>query len=392
METLALLGGPKAKTVPYGTGKRFGVEELEHLKEALEQNTLFYWNGKKTKQFREKFAAMYGMPFCSTASSGTAAIHTALAVAGVAPGDEVITSPITDMGSIIGIALQGAVPVFADVDPNTYNMASASIEARISKKTKVIEVVHLAGNPADMDSINAIAQKYGLKVVEDCAQSYLSYYKGKLAGTLGDISAFSLNDFKHISAGDGGMCLLSTEEDYIRATRFADKNYNRFGGNMRDVPFVAPNYRITELQSAVGLAQLERLEGICQKRGHYGDGLSAGIKDLPGIAAHKVEEGNKSSYWFYMFRVDAQAAGVSRDKFLEALIAEGVLGQPGYIPCCVYEYEAFRKHGYGKGSCPVAEKVLETAIRLPVSEFYTERDMQETVAAIRKVSAYVKER
>ena len=407
MEKLALLGGPKAKSVPYGTGKRFGEEELTQLREALEQNTLFYWFGQKTKQFREKFAAMYSMPYCTTSSSCTAAIHTALGTLGVGPGDEVITSPITDMGSVIGIVLQNAIPVFADLDPHTYNMTAPSIAARITDKTKAIVVVHLAGNPADMDAITALAKERGIKVIEDCAQSYLCYYKGRLTGTLGDIGCFSLNDFKHISAGDGGMCLMREEAYYIKATRFADKNYNRFGGNLREIPFIAPNYRINELTSAVAIAQLDKLEDICRKRTAYGDALTEGIKDLPGISVHKVEKGNTSSYWFYMLRLDVKKAGVSREKFVEALTAEGVLAYAGYIPCCVYEYDMFknlsgfegttapfdsayygRKIEYKKGLCPNAEAILETVIQLKVNEFYTEQDLQETIAAFRKVSRY----
>ncbi|MCL1857591.1 MAG: DegT/DnrJ/EryC1/StrS family aminotransferase, partial [Kiritimatiellaeota bacterium] len=399
--------GEKAKTVPYGTGKRFGKEELRQLEEALEQNTLFYWSGQKTRQFREKFAAMYGMPYCTTASSGTAAIHTALGTVGVGPGDEVMTSPITDMGSVIGIVLQNAIPVFADLDAHTYNLDPKSVAARITDKTKAIVVVHLAGNPADMDAINAIATPRGIKVIEDCAQSYLCRYKGRLAGTLGDIGCFSLNDFKHISAGDGGMCLVHDEATYQRATRFADKNYNRFSGNMRDIPFIAPNYRINELTSAVALAQLDKLEAICAKRTAYGDALTAGLQGLPGITPHKVEAGNVSSYWFYMLRIDEAKAGVSRDRFAEALAAEGVAAGAGYIPACVYEYDMFKNlsgfentrapfdspyYGktidYPKGLCPVAERILETAVRVTVNEFFTPQDLEETIAGIRKVSAH----
>jgi len=410
MEKLALFGGEKAKKNPFGTGKRFGDEELRQLKEALEQNTLFYWNGGKVKELTAKFAQMYGVEYCVATSSGTASIHVALGAAGVTAGDEVITSPITDMGSVIGILYQNAIPVFADLDPHTYNMDPKSIEEKISEKTKAILVVHLAGNPANMDAIMAIAGKHGIKVIEDCAQSYLSYYKGKLAGTIGDIGCFSLNDFKHISAGDGGMVLLKDEETYKKAFRFADKNYDRFSKDasaMRKIEFLAPNYRMNELTGAVGLAQLGKLEWICEKRRAYGEKISEGIRDLPGICIPKVEQGNKSSYWFYMFRINEKEAGVSRDEFSRALAAEGVPNQAGYIPACVYEYDLFlnknaylgtdcpfgckyygREIKYYKGMCPTAEEILKTAIRLSVNEFYTDTDAEEVIEAIRKVSRY----
>ena len=157
MEQLALYGGEKVKTTPYGTGKRFGDEELALLKEALDQNTLFYWYGNMTKRLCSKFAEMNGSKYCAAFSSGTASIHVALGAVGVGPGDEVITAPITDMGSVIGILLQNAIPVFADLDPHTYNMTPEAIEAKITDKTKAIVVVHLAGNAAEIDKIVAFA-------------------------------------------------------------------------------------------------------------------------------------------------------------------------------------------------------------------------------------------
>ncbi|NLM77577.1 MAG: DegT/DnrJ/EryC1/StrS family aminotransferase [Ruminococcaceae bacterium] len=410
MEKPAIMGGPKAKTVPFGSGARFGEAELQQLREALDQQTLFYWSGNKVKTFTQKFAGMYGMPYCVAASSGTAAIHVALGAVGITEGDEVITSPITDMGSVIGILYQNAIPIFADLDPHTYNMTAATIEARITDKTKAILVVHLAGNAADMDPIMELAARHGIKVIEDCAQSYNCYYKGRLAGTIGDIGCFSLNDFKHISAGDGGMVIMRDEDLYYRAFRFADKNYNRFPnlpGTNRDIALLAPNYRMNELTGAVAIAQLDRLESICARRNQYGDALTRGISGLPGIYPPMVLPENKSSYWFYMLRIDENEAGVSREDFCAALQAEGVPCSAGYIPTCVYAYPLFknlsaypgthspfdsphynRKITYEDGLCPNAEKILTTAVRLSVNEHYTDQDLDEVIAAIRKISAY----
>lgn len=410
MEKLAIFGGEKAKKTQFGSGNRFGKEELEQLKEALEQQTLFYWYGNKVKTMMEKFAKMYGVGYCVATSSGTAALHVALGTLGVTAGDEVITSPITDMGSIIGILFQNAIPVFADLDPHTYNMDPKSIEAKITDKTKAILVVHLAGNAADMDPIMEIARKHNVKVIEDCAQSYMSYYKGRLVGTIGDIGCFSLNDFKHISAGDGGMCIMNNKDYYLKAFRFADKNYNRLPDQThasRDVEFLAPNYRMSELQGAVAIAQLDKLEALCEKRNIYGEAITKGISGLPGIYPPKIMDGCKSSYWFYMFRVNEKEAGVSRRDFCKALVAEGVPCEEGYIPTCVYEYDMFKyknaylgthcpfdcqyygkKIEYPKGLCPTAEDILNTAIRMSVSEFYTEQDIADVVKAIRKVSDY----
>ncbi len=410
MSDLALYGGEKTKTTPFGTGKRFGDGELNELKEALDQNTLFYMSGNKVKKFAEDFAGMYGVKHCVTASSGTASIHIALGAVGVTAGDEVITSPITDMGTVIGILYQNAIPVFADLDPNTYNMNPESIESKITGKTKAILVVHLAGNPSDMDAIMDIARRHKIRVVEDCAQSYMCYYKGRLAGTIGDAGCFSLNDFKHISTGDGGMCLFNDDDLYKKAFKFADKNYDRFSTDpftMRRIEFLAPNYRMNELQGAVALAQLGKLKWICERRNSLGDAITEGIKGLPGISPHKVTEGGKCSYWFYMMRINESEAKVSRDEFTRALTMEGIPCSAGYIPACVYEYDLFinknaypgsdcpfgcKLYGkditYSKGLCPTAENILNTAVKIPVNEFYTDNDLDEIVKAIRKVSAY----
>ena len=408
MEKLALLGGAPVKTTPYGTGKRFGNEELENLKEALDQNTLFYWKGNMTKRLCEKFAKMYGVNYCVATSSGTASVHVALGAIGIEPGDEVITTPITDMGSVIGILYQNAIPVFADLDPNTYIMTPESIEKTITARTKAIIVVHLAGCAAEMDKILEIAKKRGIYVIEDCAQSYGTKYKGQYVGTFGDVGCFSLNDFKHISAGDGGMVIMNDETLFRKAHMFTDKNYNRFGAEVvKSIPLIAPNYRMNELTAAVGLAQLDKVDWICSRRHELGEKLSRGLEGVSGIYAHKVHPDCYSSYWFYMIRVDEKKLGVTRGEFTKALCAEGIIAAEGYIPSCVYQYEMFKKRcahttsshfpfdgtfgepiEYNDGDCPVAEAILKDCIKLTVNEFHTEKDIDDTIAAIKKVASY----
>ncbi|KPC70280.1 spore coat protein [Thermoactinomyces vulgaris] len=403
---LAIHGGPKVKTTPFGTGKRFGEEEARELLEALEQNTLFYHHGKKVKQFLRDFNDLYGVDYSVAVSSGTAAIHVALGAAGVTVGDEVITSPITDQGTLIGILYQNAIPVFADLHPHTYNMDPASIESRITPRTKAILVVHLAGNPSDMDAIMAIARKHDLKVIEDCAQSYLCRYKGRLVGTIGDYGCFSTNDFKHISTGDGGIVTVNSgdEEEYRLVHAFADKNYQRLQGQVRrELSYLAPNYRMTELQGAVGVAQLKKLRQICETRRRYGDRITGGISGLQGIQPHQVYEGGTCSYWFYMFRLDLDALTCSRAEFSAALAAEGIPNQPGYIPEVVYLQPLFQKRQaylnshfpfdltdvtYPRGLCPTAEHILQTAVRIGVSEFFDEQDIEDIIQGIRKVTAH----
>lgn len=403
---LAIFGGPKTKATLFGEGKRFGLEEARHLLEALEQNTLFYHFGHKVKQFLHDFNDMYGVRYSVAASSGTAAIHIALGAAGVSVGDEVITSPITDQGTLIGILYQNALPVFADLDPHTYNLNPASIKSRITERTKAIVVVHLAGNPCDMDPIMDIASEYNLKVIEDCAQAYLTRYKGRLVGTIGDYGCFSTNDFKHISTGDGGMVTVNSdsETDYQTAHAFADKNYFRLGTTLRrETHYVAPNYRMTELQGAVGIAQLKKLPWICSQRNQSGGRLTEGLRPIPGIIPHALTPGGECTYWFYMFRLDDEALACSRDAFCEALEAEGIPNRAGYIPDVCYMQPMFQNKqaylgshfpfdmtsiSYERGLCPVAESILKTAVQLPINEFYTEQDIDDMIRAVSKVAGY----
>lgn len=403
---LAIHGGSKVKTTPFGTGKRFGIEEVKEVVEALEQNTLFYHSGKKVKQFLQDFNTMYGLRYSVATSSGTAAIHVALCAAGISVGDEVITSPITDQGTLIGILYQNAIPVFADLEPHTYNLDPQSVESRITEKTKAILVVHLAGNPCDMDAIMSIAKKHDLKVIEDCAQSYLARHKGRLVGTIGDYGCFSTNDFKHMSTGDGGIVTVNSgdETDYHNVHGFADKNYHRFGDVVkRELHLLAPNYRMTELQGAVGVAQLKKLEWICSQRESYGRQITEGIKDLKGIYPHEVKEGNECTYWFYLLRIDEETLSCSRDEFSEALKAEGIPNRPGYIADVVYMQPLFQEKTayknshfpfelseatYERGLCPNAEHILQTAIYIAVHQFFTQQDREDVIAGIRKVAQH----
>jgi perosamine synthetase len=251
-----------------------------------------------------------------------------------------------------------------------------------------------------------IARENNLKVIEDCAQSYLSYYKGRLVGTIGDYGCFSTNDFKHISTGDGGIITVNSgdETEFHRVHAFADKNYQRLGQDVsRDILTLAPNYRMTELQGAVGIAQLKKLPWICETRQRYGDQISKGITGLPGIAPHKVTEGGRCSYWFYMFRIDESFLTCTRKEFSDALNEEGIPNSTGYIPQVVYQYGLFQNKepyqgshfpfeqsdvSYEQGLCPNAEEILETTIRISVNEFFSDEEVEDIVKAIRKVAQY----
>ncbi len=402
----AIAGGTPAKTVPYGKQNRYGAEELEQLREALEQGTLFYTQGRKVRELEAAFAERIGSRFAVATSSGTASIHAAMIAAGVSPGDEVIVSPITDMGSIIPILFQGAVPVFADVDPRTYNMEPASVEANMTDRTRAVLAVHLAGNPCDLDAMKASCDARGIALIEDCAQAWGALWHGQWVGTIGSIGCYSLNEFKHISCGDGG--LVATDDPALakRLRLATDKCYDRdAGAAVRQATFLATNYRMNELQGAVALAQLLRLSGIVERRQAYWNGLHSALLGLSGLLLPKVTPGGVHSAWFYMLRVDEDALGTDVNTFTKALQAEGLPASAHYIGDPIYTYPLFTGHTafahaphpfaarcYERGLCPVAETVLDTCVMLSVSEYYTERDLEETILGVRRVARWYAEK
>jgi len=404
MECLAIDGGqPVCAERIAPTGERFGDEEIALVTEVIRSQKLNCNAGTKAKEFARAFADYMGMKHGVMVTSGTAAIHVALGALNLNPGDEVITAPITDMGSIYPILAQNAVPIFADLDPDTLCMDPADVEKRITSRTKVIMPVHLTGNACDMDGMMDVAKRHDLRLVEDCSQAFNTEFKGKKVGTMGDIGTFSFNQSKHITCGDGGVTLTNDDDLGDRSQLFSDKAWPR-SGDRRDHLFLAPNYRITELQAAVAFAQLEKLDGITDTRRDRGDLLTSLVKDAPGVHPPKVHEGGECTYWFYWFRVDSAI----REKFVNALKAEGVPCGAGYIQKPVYLYDVLReKNTYGdshfpygcapfrdpdneieyvEGLCPVAERALKEMVRIGINEFWTEQDIRNTGQAICKVA------
>jgi dTDP-4-amino-4,6-dideoxygalactose transaminase len=395
----AIAGGTPIKSTPYRREKRYGDEELNQLREALQQQTLFYAQGKKTFELERWFAEKIGVKHAVACSSATAAIHAALMALGISPGDEVIVPPITDMGSVLPILWQGAVPVFADLDPQTYNVTVDSIAKCITDRTRAIIAVHLAGNSCDLDSLVKLSRERKIPLIEDCAQAHGCTYRRKPVGSFGAIGCFSLNEFKHISCGDGGVVVTNGDELATRLRLATDKAYDRSPGlAVRDPRFLANNYRMTELQAAVAIAQLQKLDSIVARRRNWCDRLTSQLRDLPGVLLPKITDGCEPSWWFYMLRVEPKQLGADATQFAAALKAEDLPAAAHYITRCVYEYPLFTQHSafdhgshpftarkYAHGDCPVAEQILDTCVILSINEGYSDQDLDETVRAFQRV-------
>lgn len=400
---LALHGGQKAVRQPMKLPIRWGEPERQRLEAMLGQDSLFYWKGPQTALFVERFRRVCPMKHVMPCSSGTAALHIAVAAAGIGPGDEVITSPVTDIGTVIGVIYQQAVPVFADLGASTYNLDPADVERRLTPRTKAVIAVHLCGNPCDLGALRMLCDQRGLVLIEDCAQAWGAKYRGQPVGTIGDFACFSLQNSKHITCGDGGVVGSNHERFGPLLQRFGDKGFDRVkGGGFESF---ATNYRMSEPQAAVAAAQLERLEGIVSTRARLGRRLTEQLAGLPGLLPHQVQPDDLCNYWFYMFRLRPGAFRCDRAEFVKALVAEGVEAGAGYIPVPLYRHPVFQKHGFFAGrwpvrefgltrmdysqvKCPEAEAILETGVRVTIHEAMDDDHILDVAAAITKVARF----
>jgi perosamine synthetase len=225
MDKLALHGGTPVRTALFPKRQPFGPDDLKEVREALDSQDLFFLPGNKIAALEREFAAKYGVRHAVAATSGTAAVHMAVVALGAEPGDEIITSPVTDFGTVAGIIYQGLIPVFADWAPGTFNMDPAEVEKKIGPRTRGLIAVHLYGNPCDLDALAAISARHKIPLIEDCAQAYCTPYKGRWAGSIGDIGTFSMQQSKHLPTGEGGMCITNNAEYAQTMALFRDKGW-----------------------------------------------------------------------------------------------------------------------------------------------------------------------
>jgi perosamine synthetase len=333
-------------------------------------------------------------------SHGTAALHTALAAVDPEPGDEVITTSITDMGALTPILYQSAIPVFADVDPLTYNLTAETIEAALSPRTKAIMVTHLFGNPCRMGEIMELAKGRGIPVIEDCAQAFGAEIGGRKVGMWGDIGCFSLQQGKHITTGEGGLVVSNNPDLARRMFLFINKAWG-YGDKAPDHYFLALNYRMNEITGAVGAAQLEKLEDFIGRRIRIADALTAGLSDLPGISTPAVDPGAKHTYWKYCLRIDGDQFEGGIDGLARGLRERDIVCAPRYIQKPAFECQIIRDQrtfgnsrfpfnlarpeavDYSRERFPGTYAALASVLVLPLNERYTSEHVAYVTEAIR---------
>lgn len=374
--------------IPYGR-QSINDDDINAVVEILKSD--FLTTGPKIAEFEEKFAQYVGAKYAVAVSNGTAALHIACLAAGLKEGDKVITTPITFAASSNCALYCGATPVFVDIDPVTYNIDYRKIEKQITPNTKAIIPVHFMGQPCEMDEIHKIAKQYNLIVIEDAAHAVGAEYKGRKIGGLSDMTEFSFHPVKHITSGEGGMVTTNNELLYEKLKLFRTHGITRNVNEMSrydgawyyEQIDLGYNYRITDLQAALGISQLSRVDLFLKRRREIALKYDEAFRNVSGITIPSQPEGTLSAYHLYVIKVHKTIRRELFDYLRNCNIGVNV----HYIP--VYTFPYYREHGYEEVECLNAEELYESIISLPI--FYDLTD-EEQDYVIDKVITFLKDR
>jgi len=390
VEKLAIEGGvPVRQTMlPYGH-QWLDDEDIAAVVEVLRSDWLT--TGPKVDEFERAFAEIVGVREAVAVSSGTAALHAAMYAIGIGPGDEVIVPAMTFVASANCVVFQGGVPVFADVDPDTLLLDPAQVEAKITPRTKAIIAVDYAGQPCDYDALRAVANRHGLALVADACHALGGSYKGRPVGSLADLSVFSFHPVKHITTGEGGM--ITTDDPQLARRMRIFRNHGittdhrqreQQGSWFYEMVDLGYNYRITDIQCALGLSQLRKLPAWVKRRQEIAQRYKAAFAEVPAVRPLGVHAQVSHAYHLYVIRFDVTRLRANREQIFAALRAEGIGVNVHYIP--VHLHPFYREHfGTKPGMCPVAETAYEQIISLPIFPQMADTDVQDVIRAVRKV-------
>jgi len=390
---LAIHGAtPVRKTLlPYG---RQSIEEddIQAVVDALRSDWLT--TGPKIPEFEEAFAAWLGARFAVSFSSGTAALHGAAFAAGIATGDEAITTPLTFAATANCVLYQNGTPVFADISADTLNLDPERVAAKVSPKTKALLPVDYAGHPADLDAMLEIADRHGLVVIEDACHALGSEYKGRRVGSIAHMTVFSFHPVKHLTTGEGGM-VTTDNAAYADALRKFRNHGISSGARDRqqagqwhyEMVLLGYNYRLTDIACALGLSQLKKLEQNLARRREIAARYTAAFREMPGICAPVVREEALPAWHLYPVRLDLARLSAGRAEIFRALRAENIGVNVHYIPVHLHPYYRER-FGYRGGEFPVAESAYESLISLPMFHGMSDQDVEDVIRAVDLVIGY----
>ncbi len=390
-----MMGGKPVRTEKIFYGRQcVGEDDIEAVAQVLRGP--YITCGPKVDEAEQKLAAYTGARYAVICSNGTAALHCACIAAGIGPGDEVITTPMTFAASANCAVYCGAKPVFADIDPETYNIDPESIRAHITPRTKAVVAVDFTGQAVKIKEIRAICDQYGLVFIEDAAHAIGTAYNGKMVGSLADITCFSFHPVKTITCGEGGAITTNSKDYYQKLVLAHTHGITREESQMEDAPHegiwyyeqisLGYNYRMTDFQAAMLISQLNKLEGFKKRRQEIVKKYDAAFKDVPGIIVQREIPESDTCRHLYIIRLDLDKLTCTRRQFFDAMSAENVQCQIHYVP--VYWFPFYRHKGYEKGLCPVAEDVYKGILSIPLYPMLSDSDTDDVIHAVKKIAEY----
>lgn len=394
VEKLAIKGGVPVRDDILRYGHQWiDDDDIAAVNEVLQSDYLT--TGPKVDILQERLCEYTGAKHAVVLANGTAALHCACLAADIGDGDEVITTPITFAASANCALYCGAKPVFADINPETYNIDPESIRKCITSKTKAIVAVDFTGQPVEIDEIRKICDEYGLVFIEDAAHSIGSEYRGKKIGSLADMTTFSFHPVKTITGGEGGAVLTNDDELFRKLLLYFNHGINHSNEDLEefhDEPWyyeqqcLGFNYRMTDFQAALVGSQLNRINKFIVRRKEIVDAYNAAFEDMPEIIVQQeIEEVNTCRH-LYIIRLNLEKLNCTRLEFFNAMVAENVIPQVHYIP--IYWFPYYQRLGYKKGICPNAEKIYEGIMSISLYPKMTDMDVDSVIHAVKKVVKY----
>jgi perosamine synthetase len=346
-------------------------EEIEAVIKVLKSGDLV--QGSNVKEFEYRFSNYIGMDYGIATSSGTTALQIGLEALGIKKWDEVITTPFSFIASSTAIIYNQAKPVFVDIDPETFNIDPEKIQEKITNKTRALLIVHLYGNPCNMDKIMSICKDYDLKLIEDCAQAVGATYKNRMVGSFGDISCFSFYATKNLITGEGGMILTNNKDVKKKAEILRNHGQIR----VYEHEIIGYNYRMTNFAAAMGLAQLKKLDRLNKKRIKHAKILTSGLSHINSIKLPRVDKNTK--HVFHQYTIKCK----KRDRVLNYLNKHGIEARI-YYPKPIYMQSPFQRMGFKKGLCPVSEDVCKQVLSLPVHPLLTQKNLETIIKRVKE--------
>ena len=395
MEELAILGGKPVRETKIYYGRQWVDEDdVAAVAETLRGNLITC--GPKVQELEKELAAYTGAKYAVAVSNGTAALHCACLAAGIKEGDEVITTPLTFAASANCALYVGARPVFADINPETYNIDPKSIRSKITERTKAVVAVDFTGQCVENEAIRKICDEYHLVFIEDAAHAIGSAYNGKKVGSLADMTCFSFHPVKTVTSGEGGAVTVNNEELYKKVVLAHTHGITHDAELMEDAPHEGPwyyeqislgfNYRMTDFQAALLISQLKKLEFFKARRKEIVNRYNEAFADTPGLIVQKEIPESDTCRHLYIIRLDLDKLNCTRREFFDAMSAENVQCQVHYVPTYYFPY--YRKIGYEKGLCPNAEKVYEGIMSIPLYPKMTDEEVEDVIHAVKKIIAW----